>query len=174
MKNAILVRAIATLRGSYTARVYEGETHRDIIAPWLLARTAEISAPGPDEKEGADFLTSLFTDFTYHIENDLDVSENEDAADLRKDIERIEWHETADAAVPVYTHGKWTTFVQLAAYDEDVSDYVDSRRVTPEDCANAALYVVANRLLHALSEELADECDAAETAISEALDAVSE
>jgi len=95
-------------------------------------------------------------------QNDLNVSGGDDAYDIRRSLERFDWHEAADSAVPIWTHQKWLTFVEIGAYDEDVSDLVDSRKVTGDDCANAALYIIADRLLRALSEELADKCDEVE------------
>jgi hypothetical protein len=164
MLNPILTAALNALRAEYTVTVGndDGVTTETVIAPWLLARPAQCSKPDNNEKTGADFLTSLFTDFLYIAQNDVAVSGGDDAYDIRRSLERFEWHETADGAIPVYTHQKWQTFVELGAYDEDVSDLVDHRKVNGEDVANAALYIVADRLLRALSEDLADKCDEAE------------
>ena len=163
MLNPILTAALSSLRAEYTVRVMDGEdSSREILAPWLIARPAECSRPDGNEKLGADFLTSLFTDFLYIAQNDVAVSGGDDAYDIRRSLERFEWHETADGAIPIFTHQKWQTFVELGAYDEDVSELVTFRKVTGEDVANAALYIIADRLLRALSEELADKCDEAE------------
>jgi hypothetical protein len=164
MSNPILTAALAALRAEYTHNPYtaDGTPGPDTVASWRLARTADCSCPEGAEREGAAFLDSVFSDFLYTAQNDLDVSGGDDANDVRRALEAFEWHETADGAVPIWTHQKWVTFVQIGAYDEDVSDLVDSRKVTGDDCANAALYIIADRLLRALSEELADKCDEVE------------
>ena len=166
MKNTILKAALAALRAEYTAPLYGEDGHeqgQSIVAPWMLASSADCAAPERNEKMGADFLISIFTDFLYIAQNDLDVSGGDGAYDIRRALERFEWHETAYNAIPVYTHAKWQTFVELGAYDEDVLDLVDSRKVTGGNVANAALYIIADRLLRALLEELADKCDEVET-----------
>ena len=162
--NPILTAALAALRAEYTCNPYtaEGTPGPDTVATHRLARTADCSCPEGAERAGAAFLDSVFSDFLCTAQNDLDVSGGDDATDIRRTLERFEWHEAADGAVPIYTHRKWQTFVELGAYDEDVSDLIDSRKVTGEDVANAALYIIADRLLRSLSEELADKCDEVE------------
>jgi hypothetical protein len=167
MLNPILTAALTALRAEYTFNPLkdDGTPGPDTVASWRLARTADCSCPEGQERAGAAFLDSLFSDFVCAAQNDLDVSGGDDARDIRKALQDFEWHETADGAIPIYTHRKWQAFVEIGAYDEDVSDLVDSRKVTGDDCANAALYIVADRLLRALSEELADKCDEVEAAM---------
>jgi hypothetical protein len=162
--NPILTAALTALRAEYTFNPYtaDGTPGPDTVATHRLARTADCSCPEGAERAGAAFLDSLFSDFVCAAQNDLDVSGGDDARDIRRALERFEWHETADGAVPLWTHQKWQTFVEIGAYDEDVSDLVDSRKITGDDCANAAIYIIADRLLRALSEELADACDEVE------------
>ena len=115
-----------------------------------------------------NFFLDLFDSIIYTIQFTAIDKINYDAAssDIRREIERLadngHLHEIADNAVPVYTHRKWQTFTQLGAYDEDVSELVHGREITGDDVCNAALYIIADRLLRALSEELADNCDEAE------------
>lgn len=60
--------------------------------------------------------------------------------------------ELADSAVPVYTHERWQVFVDLGAYQEDVTEL----GATGDDltqCAAVALYMIAERLVYALAQE---------------------
>jgi len=173
MKNPILKAALASLRAEYTAPLYGDDGHeqgQSVFAPWMLARSADCAAPERNEIEGGAFLCDLFDSFINALEFTAidEIDAQADASDIRREIERLadngHLHEIADSAVPVYTHRKWQTFVQLAAYEEDVSGLIDTRQeVTGDVVANAALYIVADRLLRALCEELADKCDEWET-----------
>lgn len=164
MSNPILKAALAALRADYTVTVGGvGESTETIIAPWLLANTADCASPDGHEKEGQKFLTLAFSHFTFAVENDMNVSDSDDAADLRRTLEDFDWHEYADNAVPIYTHEKWLTFVHLAAYQEDVSDLVDYQKDVTDQVPNAALYQIADRLFRALATELADKCDEVES-----------
>ena len=161
MSNPILKSALAALRADYTVTVGNvgAVVPETVLAPWLLARTADCSSPESNEEEGRAFLTNVFMSFECAMRNDLDVADDADASDIAKAIEHFSddgyVHEHSDSAVPVYTHRKWLTFVQLAAYEEDVSDYVaEIRRLTGEEVANAALYIIADRLFRSLATEL--------------------
>ena len=163
MSNPILKSALAALRADYTVTLGNvgAVVPEAVLAPWLLARTVDCAQPDGHEKEGASFLTCAFTAFECAAENDLDVADD-DADDIRSALEDFDWHERADAAVPVYTHSKWLTFVQLEAYHEDVTEIVDSRNIDGESVANAALYIIADRLFRALAVELADKIEDSE------------
>lgn len=107
-----------------------------------LARMADIASPDEFDSVGAQFLLSVRDSFIeYIIDNDGEPSE--DMA-----------HEVADLAVPIYTHERWLTFVDLAAYQEDVEELVtdDVRDMTQR--AGVALYLIAERLVFALIEEM--------------------
>jgi hypothetical protein len=162
--NPIITAALTALRAEYTFNPLkdDGTPGPDTVASWRLARTADCSCPEGAERAGAAFLDSVFSDFLYTAQNDVAESGGDNAYDIRRSLERFDWNETADGAIPIWTHQKWQTFVEIGAYDEDVSDLVNSRKVTGDDCANAALYIIADRLLRALSEELADACDEVE------------
>ena len=167
--NPILKAALASLRDDYTVVLgnRNAVVPESVLAPWLLARTSECAQPDGHEKEGASFLTGVFASFECAVKNDVDVADDADADALRGALDDFDWHEYADGAVPTYTHAKWQTFVHLAAYEEDVTELVDSRKVDGESVANAALYVIADRLFRALSDELADKCDETETETAE-------
>ena len=176
-KNPILSAALAALRTEYSYTPHHGDKELPAtLAPWKLASTADCAAPDRDANEGIEFLCGLFDSFIDTIEFTAidEIDAQADGYDIRKELDRVEWHETADSAVPVYTHRKWQTFVQLAAYDEDVSELVHGREITGDDVCNAALYIIADRLMRALTSELCDLCDTAEAeaADAEAADAV--
>lgn len=61
-------------------------------------------------------------------------------------------HGIADDAVPIYTHDLWATFVDLAAYSEDVSELPGDGQ-DMGDLAKVALYMIAERLALQLLEE---------------------
>jgi hypothetical protein len=61
-------------------------------------------------------------------------------------------HELADSAVPIYTHERWQVFVDLGAYQEDVSEIGASSEDLTQ-CAAVALYLIADRLARALMDE---------------------
>jgi hypothetical protein len=64
--------------------------------------------------------------------------------------------EIADGCVPVYTHRLWATFVDLAAYSEDLDDLGGTSGNMEQD-ATASLFAIAERLVHALLEEILEE-----------------
>lgn len=116
---------------------------------WQLARLAEVS--DPDEHDGIGFSAdqgvtprdgSPGARFLRSVAYDVAEFVNDESDDQDQD-ERM--HEIADGAVPVYTHELWQTFVDLAAYTEDVSDEL-------EKVAQLALYMIAARLAAALIE----------------------
>ena len=68
--------------------------------------------------------------------------------------------EIADNAVPVYTARIWSTFSDVAAWQEDVSDLGQPDSLTQG--ATWALYGIAYRLASALAEELRADLDGIE------------
>ncbi len=123
--------------------------------PHNLAYRADCKSPSTDEGRGFLTLTRdcLLERVTYYLA-DQDDDETPDWNDFRDDVV---W-EVADGVVPVYTYDVWATFTDLAAYNEGCADYVPVD-ATMEDRARAALYLIAERLCHALIGELeaADE-----------------
>ena len=74
----------------------------------------------------------------------------------RGDDARDEAAEVVDSCVPIYTHDLWTTFVDLAAYQEDVSEYAGEEH-DMEQLARVALYLIGERLAYALLEDAEGE-----------------
>lgn len=111
------------------------ETH----TAWQLARLADCLDPDAPDSPGARFLERVAADYREAI-----ADETYDADDSP--------HEIADNAVPVYTHDRWQVFVDLGAYQEDVTEL----GATGDDltgCAADALYMIADRLVRALHDE---------------------
>jgi hypothetical protein len=81
---------------------------------------------------------------------------NDEGLPLAPDEAEDIWHQIADDAPSVYTGRKWEQFTDLNAWSEDVSDLAGD--ITDMDkLASIALYMIADRLLHALYNELHDD-----------------
>jgi hypothetical protein len=116
---------------------------RTAYTAWQLARLADCLDPDSTESPGAAFLDGVEADYWERREDD-----DYDADDTP--------HEIADAAVPVYTHDLWATFVDLGAYQQDPSELgADVSDMT--QCASVALYMIAARLVRALHDAHADD-----------------
>jgi hypothetical protein len=122
-------------------------------SPFALASLADCASPDSVDSSGARFLARVARDVAERfIDTDdytgpLGELESGDGA-----------HEIADSAVPVYTHERWQTFVDLAAYNEDASELGgDASDLTA--LAGVALYMIAERLVQALAEELSEALD---------------
>jgi hypothetical protein len=116
---------------------------------YSLALLADVASPDSLESPGALWLTRIESAAANLLE---------ECAELGGDpVDAI--HETADAIVPIYTHERWSVFTDLAAYNEDVTDYgPDYSDLTA--VAGVALYVVAERLLSILVDEAGNGDDA--------------
>ena len=101
-----------------------------------LANLADVSSPDSLESPGALFLLSLGVSVSEYADEDGDLD------DIAGDI--------ADQCVPIYTHERWQTFVDLAAYQEDVTDFGPLEDMTT--AAGVALYMIGVRLVGALVE----------------------
>lgn len=109
---------------------------------YQLARMADVVSPDSDASPGAAFLLHVAG-----LTDDL-LSDNP-GADIDTLSDSIT--EQADNAVPVYTHEKWQTFVDLCAYTEDVSEFGPITDM--ENAADLALYMIAERLIHAVIKD---------------------
>ena len=150
-------------------------TFRDLTT-WHLANLAECGSPDrPDgigcappadlstvrPSPGAKFLRSVADDMDWRIkyyfdddprEHDPREHEPWELVDLLAD----EIAEVADGAVPIYTGERWAVFADLAAWQEDTTEY----GATGDDltaAAGIALYVIAERLARALVEKWGEE-----------------
>ena len=117
--------------------------HLRSLAPWALARSADCLDPDSPDSAGAAFLT-LVRD---SVAEDWDrLTERDDDPDHDGAVSEI-----AEGCVPTYTHDLWATFVDLGAYDEDVTDHGPIESL--DQAARVALYTIAIRLVYALVDE---------------------
>lgn len=107
--------------------------------PYALANLADVTTPDSPESAGSRFLLGVADDVAEAI------AYGRDSDDAR--------HEIADGAVPVYTADVWQTFVDLAAWQEDISELADMSDPDMTRYAMVALYSVADRLTGVLFEE---------------------
>ena len=120
-------------------------THADelnALSAYALARLADCNDPDTLESDGAEFLKSIRDDVVETFEND------NWSADTYATIWGI-----ADSNVPIMTHDIAKAFIDLCAYNEDVSDYVTDGGTDLVRNMQVALYVIGERLAGALLEE---------------------
>lgn len=113
---------------------------------WNLAARADVAEPDTEGSAGADFLRRVES----AVDDVLQYGEGADIDDYRDGIT-----EQADSCVPVYTHQRWAAFVDLGAYGEDIDELGQPGDLTT--AAGYALYLIAERLLTALVEDVLDE-----------------
>jgi hypothetical protein len=120
-------------------------------SPFHLASLADCYSPDSIESPGARFLAGVAESVAEYLT--AGEGPNADAVASLDDAA----HEIADSAVPIYTHDRWATFTDLGAYNEDVTEYGAMDDLT--NAAGVALYMIAERLVRALAEELAEALD---------------
>lgn len=117
-----------------------------------LAHLAECGSPDSPTSPGAAFLASVRDSLVENIEKGY--LDPDDPSDLV--------HEIADDAPDVYTHTRWLEFVDLAAYQEYPTEFEPGGPDLKDpdylfDLPGRCLYVIADRLCHALLDGLASE-----------------
>lgn len=117
-----------------------------------LSTDAGCFSPDDPDSPGALLLTGVRDDLVERIESGQIT--------VGGDANEDEVREIADAAPDVYTHKRWQEFVDLGAYQEDISEYgePDAANLT-DSVAAVALYAIAERLANALLDELATAND---------------
>ena len=125
------------------------------LSAYSLAGMADCGAPDNSTSVGAAFLTSVRDEVIEAVQfaNEDDTLEN--AIETVRD-DRV--HEIADGSPSVYTSTRWAQFVDLAAYQEDISE-LTSDETSLTDAAGVALYVIAERLALAILEDIDTEED---------------
>lgn len=120
-------------------------TAEDVMSytAWQLAGRADCAQPDSVTSPGADWLDTV-------RRNAVDSF---DPADPDQDA-----HEQADAVVPIYTHHKWTVFTDLAAWQEDVTEFGPIEDL--DQASSVALFIIADRLIRTLWDEMREEDDA--------------
>ena len=118
------------------------------LTAYNLASMADCGSPDSPESVGAMLLV--------HVRDAVvEYLEGHDAGQYNEDERDAYAHEIPDGAPSVYTHERWAEFVDLAAYNEDPTEYG-----APDDMNQAAavcLYIIAERLFWALLAEVGIE-----------------
>lgn len=127
-------------------------------SPFQLATLADCYSPDTWDSPGARFLARIARDVADYVADDADGAR--DTIGELTDGDAA--HEIADGAVPIYTHDRWATFVDLGAYNEDVTEFGEPDGSDLTAVAGVALYMIAERLVRALAEELTEALDADE------------
>lgn len=130
------------------------------LSAWQLAQFAECATPDTSESPGAEMLTSVRDALAERIDwvresGDSDTSLSAIVATLQDDGSLSE---IADGAPNVYTHKRWSQFLDLAAYSEQ-PEISDAWSTDLTEAAGQALYQIADRLVNALASELAEDGD---------------
>jgi hypothetical protein len=114
---------------------------------WELANLADCSA---DNDQAADFLEGI-ADAVVEATGDVD------AEDIYHGMFRGgRADEIADQAPSPYTATMWLQFVGTAAHGEDIAEFIDPVEFDFDKYARVALYVIAQRLVSALVNMIAD------------------
>lgn len=119
---------------------------------WGIAELAEVSSPDNYDSPGARFLDSLRGEIHERI------TSGASADDLRDESGTIA-DEFIDVVASRGTHNMWKIFIDLCAYEEDLSDF--GLFETPNDMLSRALWQIADRFCHKVADEL-DELDTEE------------
>ena len=105
---------------------------------YRLSSLADCNDPDSVDSVGGLYLLRVAENVLERMQ-DLDREDNYYRSDLA--------HEIADGCVPIYNADIWATFVDLGAYDVDISDYGD---VDPDDITQTigmrSLYIIAEIL----------------------------
>jgi hypothetical protein len=121
----------------------------ETYSPYELASMADCASPDSLDSPGARFLLEV-ADACREL-----VTENpgSSADDLRDSVSEI-----ADGAPDVYTYARWQEFVDLGAWNEDLSELgCDGDDMT--QAAAVCLYMIAERLAVAVIEDLLERAD---------------
>jgi hypothetical protein len=122
------------------------------LTVWQLSRMADVADPDALDSAGAKFLVHVRDAYVEHVEyQGEDFDPSEDINDTA--------HEITDSAPNVYTSTRWAEFVDLAAWDEDISELMPEAGNDLTGAAGVALYIIAERLVYALHAELTGEDD---------------
>ena len=121
----------------------------------MLASMAGCSSPDNATSPGATFLERVQSATVEAVRWSV---EHDEGATLDGYRDAGTDTEIADGAVPIYAHALWSTFVDLAAYSEDLGDVGGSSGDMEQD-ARVALYMIAERLVHAILEDISADDD---------------
>jgi len=120
--------------------------------PAVLAGSdlADCLCPDADDSAGGKFLADVRDKVVKLIEDGVLDPESDHRDNYDGEISTI-----ADNAPDVYTHTKWSEFVDLGAYHEE-PEFDDDWGTDLDKAASMALYQIAERLAYALIREWRD------------------
>ena len=118
------------------------------LTPYALANRADCLCPDGEDTPGARFLTA--------VRDDLIERLGYETPDEIRDGDTL--HEIADGAPDCYTQVRWNEFVDLGAWEEDLSE-LGGPGPDMTVAAGMALYIIAERLVVTLLDELGDDDD---------------
>lgn len=110
-----------------------------------IASDVDCGSPDARSSEGAEFLREVWQATLTEIENE--------GADVNLDAIRDRAEYVVDGAMPVYTHDIWRTYVDLAAYNEDLDGFESSSMTVS---AQVALMMIGERVVNLAVDEYAD------------------
>lgn len=117
----------------------------------VLARMADTYSPDRPDSPGAEFLLNVQS----ATREALDWQTEQEGQSLAEAIEHVRderTNELADGAVPVYTFARWATFIDLGAWQADISDYANGDQDMTRLCG-LSLYLIAETLVGALLDD---------------------
>lgn len=119
---------------------------------WQLARMAGCADPDSLDTAGAHFLNHVadLVDDAIRWERE---QEGRTLAEAVQDVAEDGRHEIADGSVPIGTYGRWRAFCDLAAWEEDFTEWNHLGTTDMTEQAALALYAIADRLVSALCED---------------------
>ncbi|UFD98006.1 hypothetical protein PQC18_gp68 [Streptomyces phage Pablito] len=118
-----------------------------------LATIADCGKPDSKVSLGSDFLASVRDDVLDKVNDYWDGKPSTLEDVILAQRERIQ-DEVSDSAPSVYTHTMWTEYVDLCAYQEDLSEFGTPTDDTMEGRARLALSAIGFRLASALLDEI--------------------
>jgi hypothetical protein len=102
------------------------------VSVFELSRIGECGSPDSLTSPGAELLDNIRINLIDHLENNPESE--------------VQISEIAESSISVYTHPSWLQFVDLCAYQEDISEYM-ALGSTMTQQAQYALAYLAERVL---------------------------
>lgn len=104
---------------------------------FCIASDVDCGSPDARSSEGAEFLREVWQATLTEIENE--------GTDVNLDAIRDRADYIVDPIMPVYTHDMWRTYVDLAAYREDLDGFESSDMTVS---AQVALMMIGERVVN--------------------------
>jgi hypothetical protein len=132
------------------------EQVRNDWTDYTLANAADVALPDKPDSPGAKFLIHVRDAVLEAVEWEID--QGRELAEAVEAVRDGGIHEIADGAPDVYTYQRWQEFVDLAAWQEDISEYGDMGDDLT-GAAGVALYMIAERVTVAILDDLEPDED---------------